>query len=157
VRREPVLRHPDLATGVSMTANHGSTPSVIFPSGDAGGHGHFLGYDNGQTGRSGDERRRAWLGRLHALVNQQAVANGRATIGSLNSTIYSIGQSAAYNQCFHDITTGNNFNTASPANYSAVTGYDLCTGWGTRRQQLDQRPGRAHRPPPVSPDSGSWP
>ena len=124
---------PTWQQGVSMTANHGSTTQRNFPDvAMLADTVIFWVYDNGQTGTVGGTSAAApgWAGFM-ALVNQQAVANGRATIGSLNSTIYSIGQSAAYNQCFHDITTGNNFNTASPANYSAVTGYDLCTGWGT--------------------------
>ena len=36
-----------------------------------------------------------------------------------------------YTSAFHDITTGNNTSPASPTKFYAVTGYDLCTGWGT--------------------------
>src|SRR5262249_41217034 len=36
-----------------------------------------------------------------------------------------------YASCFHDITSGNNENSSSPTKYSAKTGYDLCTGWGS--------------------------
>ena len=32
---------------------------------------------------------------------------------------------------FHDITTGNNFNSTNPNLYSTVAGYDLATPWGT--------------------------
>ncbi len=32
---------------------------------------------------------------------------------------------------FHDIATGNNFSSASPSKFPAVSGYDLCTGLGT--------------------------
>jgi subtilase family serine protease len=68
-----------------------------------------------------------WAGFL-ALANQQADGN---LIGFLNSTIYSIGQTANYENAFHDITTGNNFNSGSPDLFSAVLGYDLVTGWGS--------------------------
>src|SRR5262249_40803385 len=52
-------------------------------------------------------------------------------VGFLNPALYAIGKSTNYHSCFHDITTGVNTNSASPAKYSAVAGYDLCTGWGT--------------------------
>ena len=71
-----------------------------------------------------------WAG-FTALVNQQAVASGRATVGFVNPAIYTIGQGANYAVDFHDITTGNNTWPSSPANFYAVPGYDLCTGWGT--------------------------
>jgi Pro-kumamolisin, activation domain len=68
-----------------------------------------------------------WAGFL-ALANQQADGN---LIGFLNPTIYSIGQTSTYDNAFHDITTGNNFNSGSPDLFSAVPGYDLVTGWGS--------------------------
>ncbi|WP_329572134.1 protease pro-enzyme activation domain-containing protein [Kitasatospora sp. NBC_01266] len=60
-----------------------------------------------------------------AMVDQKSKAAGTADVGALNPTIYAIGQSSQYASTFHDVTTGNN-NT-----YSAGTGYDLCTGWGS--------------------------
>jgi hypothetical protein len=51
--------------------------------------------------------------------------------GFINPAIYTIGKGASYSSSFHDITTGNNTSSSSPNNYYAVTGYDLCTGWGT--------------------------
>jgi hypothetical protein len=68
-----------------------------------------------------------WAGFL-SLVNQQA--NGHP-VGFLNSSVYSIGQSSAYATVFHDITTGNNFNDSSPSLFTANSGYDLVTGWGS--------------------------
>jgi len=67
-----------------------------------------------------------WAGIL-ALANQQ---NGGRPIGFLNPTLYSIGGGAGYSAQFHDITSGNNFNSSSPSKYAAVGGYDLVTGWG---------------------------
>ncbi len=64
-----------------------------------------------------------WAGYL-ALVNQQAVANGNHTIGFINPSLYSIGLSSNYATDFHDVTSGSN-------GYSATTGYDLATGWGS--------------------------
>jgi subtilase family serine protease len=64
-----------------------------------------------------------WAGYL-ALVNQQSVANGNKTLGFINPTLYSIGEGSSYDSDFHDITSGSN-------GFSATTGYDLATGWGS--------------------------
>jgi kumamolisin len=60
-----------------------------------------------------------------ALVNQQLAANGQSPIGFLNPTIYAQNVTSAYTTNFHDITSG------TSGSYSAVTGYDLVTGWGS--------------------------
>jgi subtilase family serine protease len=64
-----------------------------------------------------------WAGYL-ALVNQQAVANGNKTLGFINPSLYTIGAGSSYGTDFHDVTSGSN-------GYSATTGYDLATGWGS--------------------------
>ena len=66
-----------------------------------------------------------------ALANQQAAANHAPPIGFLNPTLYTLGQGPNYALDFHDITVGNNTNSASPNLYNAVPGYDLVTGWGS--------------------------
>jgi len=65
-----------------------------------------------------------WAGYL-ALVNQQLAANGDPTIGFINPTIYAQNVTSSYATDFHDITSG------TSGSYSAVTGYDLVTGWGS--------------------------
>ena len=65
-----------------------------------------------------------WAGYI-ALVNQQLVANGQPTIGFINPTIYAQNVTSSYATDFHDITSG------TSGSYSAVTGYDLVTGWGS--------------------------
>ena len=71
-----------------------------------------------------------WAG-FTALINQQAAAAGQTPVGFLNPALYTIGKGASYATAFHDTTTGNNFWPSSPSKFSAVAGYDLCTGWGT--------------------------
>jgi subtilase family serine protease len=72
-----------------------------------------------------------WAG-LIALANQQAVANGKGTLGFLNTPIYNIGVGSSYSTNFHDITSGNNKPSAgSGTGFNAVAGYDLVTGWGS--------------------------
>jgi kumamolisin len=60
-----------------------------------------------------------------ALVNQQLANNGEATLGFINPTIYAQNVTSSYATDFHDITSG------TSGSYSAVTGYDLVTGWGS--------------------------
>jgi subtilase family serine protease len=64
-----------------------------------------------------------WAGYL-ALVNQQRTANGNGSLGFINPALYTIGTGSSYNANFHDVTSGSN-------GYSATTGYDLATGWGS--------------------------
>ncbi len=89
-------------------------------------------YGNGQAGSVGGTSAAAplWAG-FTALVNQQAVTAGRSTVGFINPAIYAIAAGTNYAADFHDITTGDNTNTTSPANFFAGNGYDLCTGLGT--------------------------
>ncbi|MEU1268681.1 S53 family peptidase [Streptomyces sp. NPDC005799] len=55
-----------------------------------------------------------------ALYNQQAAAAGKAGLGFANPALYS-----ASGTGFHDITSGSN------GAYSASTGWDFTTGWGS--------------------------
>jgi len=71
-----------------------------------------------------------WAGYI-ALVNQQLASNGKSTVGFLNPTIYEQNVTAAtYAADFHDITSG------TSGSFSAVTGYDLVTGWGSPNSGL---------------------
>ncbi|MFZ0817805.1 MAG: protease pro-enzyme activation domain-containing protein [Candidatus Sulfotelmatobacter sp.] len=64
-----------------------------------------------------------WAGYL-ALANQQAATNGD-TIGFIDPIIYPAALTSSYGTYFHDITSG------SCGTFSGITGYDLCTGWGS--------------------------
>jgi subtilase family serine protease len=65
-----------------------------------------------------------WAGYI-ALANQQLANNGEATLGFINPTIYAQNITSSYATDFHDITGG------TSGSFSAVTGYDLVTGWGS--------------------------
>jgi len=60
-----------------------------------------------------------------ALVNQQLASQGKGTIGFINPTIYAQNVTSVYDADFHDIASGKS------GSYTAVTGYDLVTGWGS--------------------------
>jgi kumamolisin len=65
-----------------------------------------------------------------ALVNQQRALNSKGTIGFINPDIYAENVTSTYSTDFHDITSGKS------GSYSAVTGYDLVTGWGSPKPAL---------------------
>jgi kumamolisin len=66
-----------------------------------------------------------WAGYI-ALVNQALASAGESPIGFLNPLLYQENLTAAtYAANFHDIASG------TAGSYSAVTGYDLVTGWGS--------------------------
>jgi subtilase family serine protease len=71
-----------------------------------------------------------WAGFI-ALVNQNLANNGKSPIGFINPSIYSENTTGGnYSTDFHDITSG------TSGSYSAVTGYDLVTGWGSPTANL---------------------
>jgi len=120
---------PSWQAGINMQGNLGSTtyrniPDVAMLADTV----IFWVFKNGTTGAVGGTSAAAplWAG-FTALINQEAAKQGKAPIGFLNPAIYAIGKGplANYLNAFHDITTGSN------QKYPAVSGYDLCTGWGT--------------------------
>lgn len=64
-----------------------------------------------------------WAGYM-ALVNEQSVTNRNGLVGFINPSLYMVGNSGDYSTDFHDITNGSN-------GYSATSGFDLATGWGS--------------------------
>lgn len=123
---------PSWQQGISMTASKGSTTMRNIPDVAMTADNIYIRSGNGGSGTVGGTSCAAplWAG-FTALVNEQAVANGRPTVGFINSAVYAVGQGSNYSSNFHDITVGNNYSPSSPSNFPAVTGYDLCTGLGT--------------------------
>jgi uncharacterized membrane protein len=131
---------PSWQAGVATSSNGGSTtlrnePDVAM-EGDFDNFNCDLGEcEGGWAGTSFAAPR--WAGFM-ALVNQQAVEAGTAPsggIGFINPAIYSIGKGSSYDNDFHDITSGNNDTGSQPVWFSATTGYDLTTGWGSANGQ----------------------
>jgi hypothetical protein len=127
---------PAWQSGVATAANGASTTLRNVP--DVAMEGDFDNF-NCDLGECGG----GWAGTsfaaprwaaFTALVNQQAVEAGTAPkggIGFLNPSLYSLGAGSNSVHDFHDIVTGNNRTASQPIWYSAVTGYDLVTGWGS--------------------------
>ncbi|MGD0614039.1 MAG: protease pro-enzyme activation domain-containing protein [Verrucomicrobiota bacterium] len=123
---------PSWQTNVSMSLNQGSTTMRNIPDVAMAATNVFLEAENGGTYEASGTSVSAplWAG-FTALVNQQAAVAGQPPVGFINPAVYAIGEGPAYASDFHDITTGNNFHSSSPSRFSAVSGYDLCTGWGS--------------------------
>lgn len=123
---------PDWQTNVSMASNQGSvsyrnSPDVALVANQVNViANNGFGYGVGGTSCSAP----LWAG-IAALINQKAAQNGLPPVGFLNPALYGIGLNSRYHACFHDVTAGNSFTPASPAEFSAEPGYDLCTGWGS--------------------------
>ena len=118
-------------TNVNMTLNQGSTTMRNIPDVALTADMVYVRSGNSDDSVGGTScAAPLWAG-FTALVNQQAAATGKPTVGFINPAIYAIGEGTNYAACFHDITTGNNTNNISPTAFFAVPGYDLCTGWGT--------------------------
>jgi len=132
-----VISIPVWQQGVANSSNGGSATLRNVP--DVAADADFNNY-NCQTGSCsggwGGTSFAAprWAGYM-ALVNQQAAAQGKPTLGFIDPAIYSIGQSSSYGSDFHDITSGNNDSDSQPVWYYAVPGYDLVTGWGSPNGQ----------------------
>ncbi len=125
-------RLPIWQQGLSMALNQGSTvmrntPDVALTADDI-----FIVSDSGVRSTVGGTSCAAplWAAFI-ALVNQKAAATGLPPVGFVNPALYQIGKGPNYTNCFHDITSGNNTWNRSRTEFFAVTGYDLCTGWGT--------------------------
>jgi hypothetical protein len=117
---------------VSMASNQGSIYFRNVPDVAMVGDNVWVQFDDGIGTAFGGTSCAAplWAG-FTALANEQAAANGQGAVGFLNPTVYAIGTGTNYTAAFNDVTMGNNFSPASPAMFSAVQGYDLCTGWGS--------------------------
>ncbi|HEV2329274.1 MAG TPA: protease pro-enzyme activation domain-containing protein [Verrucomicrobiae bacterium] len=123
---------PDWQTNVSMASNGGSTTNRNLPDVALTADNIFVDYGDGNSGSFGGTSCATPLwAALAAMMNEQSLAAGRATIGFINPVVYALGESTNYSECFHDITNGNDFSNNSTNEFEAVTGYDLCTGWGT--------------------------
>ena len=123
---------PNWQQGIGMSANQGSTTMRNLPDVSLTADNVWVIYNNGAGGAFGGTSCAAPLwAAFTALVNQQASSHGKGAVGFVNPAIYAVGKGANYAALFHDITTGNNTSSTSPNAFFAVSGFDLCTGWGS--------------------------
>jgi hypothetical protein len=123
---------PNWQSGISMAGNGGSTTERNIPDVALTADNVYVTADNGGNQTVGGTSCAAPLwAALTALINQQAFSAGKLPVGFINPSIYNIGKGPGFASNFRDVTTGNNTSGNSPNEFFAVTGYDLCTGWGT--------------------------
>jgi hypothetical protein len=124
---------PSYQQTVDMSLNNGSTILRNSPDVSMVADNIYIVYNNGHgaTGIGGTSVGAPLWAAYIALVNQQALNSGLTTVGFVNPAIYVICQGPGYGTNFHDTVTGNNATGSSGGLYSAVAGYDLCTGWGS--------------------------
>ena len=133
---------PDLSLNASDT--HDSfLYCVSVVSGVSCGNGFRISAtNNGLTVAGGTSFDSQIFGGMLALIEQKIGSK----IGNANPTLYALGNKAAYynpttTSVFHDVTSGSNAMlctagstdcpTGGSIGYSAGTGYDLATGWGS--------------------------
>ena len=132
---------PTWQQGISMAANGGSTTGRNIPDVALTGDNVYVIASGGfaYPGTGGTSCAAPLWAAFTALVNEQNANLNRPPSGFLNPALYAIGKgsnSVAYTSAFHDITTGDNTWSSSPASFFAVAGYDLCTGWGTPNNNM---------------------
>ncbi|WP_348263088.1 S53 family peptidase [Telmatobacter sp. DSM 110680] len=121
---------PSWQTAAINSSNHGSTTLRNGP--DVSANANFTFYTCGdqqacQANYYGGTSFAApmWAAFI-ALANQQQANNGQKPLGFINPAIYSQNANAStYAADFHDVKSG------TSGSYSAVTGFDLVTGWGS--------------------------
>jgi uncharacterized membrane protein len=141
---------PNWQNGLANSANGGSNTLRNVP--DVSMEGDFDNYvcNLGRCSTTGAGTSFAaprWAGFM-ALINQQAIEAGNAPLGGLgfiNAALSQIGQGSNYTTDFHDIQSGNNDTANQTVWFSAVSGYDLVTGWGspTGQSLIDDLAGKA--------------
>jgi len=154
---------PSWQTGVATSSNGGSTtlrnePDVAMEA-DSDNYNCSVHYGCSQYLAGTSFAAPRWAGFM-ALINQQAVEAGTAPsggVGFLNPSIYSIGKGSHYKKDLHDITSGNNRTENQPIWFSATTGYDLVTGWGspTGQSLIDELAGPQALGFWIAPSSGT--
>ena len=124
--------------GGTVVRNGRTTPDLSFNSAIQGGFLAHLGFAGRWGVFGGTSAASPALAAIVALLNQ---AHG-SPVGFLNGAVYQLGASSSASSALHDITVGNNSDTLGQSfppfgintpvdGFSAATGYDLATGWGT--------------------------
>jgi subtilase family serine protease len=130
------LAIPSYQSPVPMTTNGGSASARNFPDVSMIAYNIMVYSENGHLASPfvGTSCASPLWAAFCALANQQAAPSGKS-IGFINPSVYNIGLNAAqFATDFHDIKDGStNFYywPTSSGPYTAVSGFDLATGWGS--------------------------
>ncbi len=128
-----VFPTPAFQAGVNGSV-HRTTPDVSYNAAISGGVLTYLGFLGPNSGFyifGGTSAGSPQWASIIAIADQARGLAAKPRLGYLNGTIYSIAEGAGYSSDFHDITVGNNQLAGTPFGYSAHSGYDIASGWGT--------------------------
>ncbi|HTW58999.1 MAG TPA: S53 family peptidase [Terriglobales bacterium] len=132
----PSWQVPSIITAAGGSTSYRNLPDV---SADANTDSFWCAAGTCQGGLGGTSLAAPrWAGFV-ALANEYAATQGD-TIGFLNPLVWTIGQSSDYDTAFHDITSGSNPSGSTvthgfTGSFTAMTGFDMVTGWGTPNGQ----------------------
>jgi subtilase family serine protease len=116
--------------GNTVVSSGRLNPDVSLNSAIQGGWLCYLGFLGRWAVFGGTSASSPAFAAIIALVNQ----DHGSPAGFINPAIYALAESPNYGSAFHDITLGENSDTAGAFGvdgFSAAPGYDLTTGWGT--------------------------
>ena len=122
---------PSWQQPVDMSLNHGSSTMRNIPDVSMPARNVYVRAGGADTITGGTSCAAPLWGGYMALVNQYADSVGAPPVGFLNPALYALALGSRYAAALHDVTTGSNTTSNDPSFYSAVPGYDLCTGWGS--------------------------
>jgi subtilase family serine protease len=123
---------PAFQSGVNGST-HRTTPDVSYNAAISGGVLTYLGFLGPASGFyifGGTSAGSPQWASIIALADQARGLAAKPKLGYLNDTVYDIAE-GTYSSNFHDITVGNDQLAGTPFGYSAHTGYDIASGWGT--------------------------
>jgi len=130
----PTYQVPFVNAGNGASSSARNIPDVALTASSM-----FAVYDNEEWNMYGTSASAPLWAGVVALVNQEAAQLGQSPVGYINPMLYHLAASpASYAADFHDINDGSNnsYWGNNPSHYTAVDGYDLCTGLGSPRCDL---------------------
>jgi subtilase family serine protease len=122
---------PAYQAGIGSGSSARTIPDISYNAAISGGVLVFVSFPGIESGFyivGGTSAGAPQMAAVVALANQARGSKG--SLGFLNDKLYGLAKSA-YASDFHDITVGNNQLVDTPVGFSAGTGYDIATGWGT--------------------------
>jgi subtilase family serine protease len=126
---------PAYQAGIGSGSSARTIPDISYNAAISGGVLVFLSFPGLESGFyivGGTSASSPQMAAVVAIANQARVNLGRGSLGFLNNRLYGLAKnSSSYASDFHDITLGNNRLVGTPVGFSAGTGYDIATGWGS--------------------------
>lgn len=128
-----IFQAPLFQVGVNGSTQR-TTPDIAYNAAISGGVLTYLGFLGPNSGFyifGGTSAGSPQWAAILAIANQARGLQAKPNLGYLNDRLYGIAEGRGYKSDFHDITIGNDQLVGTPFGYTAGTGYDIASGWGT--------------------------